>query len=70
MLESNKLLFHFTLAAGADLVAFSHSLQIKAIRIQQEIHDAHNNDAFFIAPQLNSIFHNNDLFEGIINANQ
>ena len=70
MLESNKLLLHFPPTAWANLVVLSHSLQIKAVRIQQKIHDTHNNNAFFIAPQLNSILHNNDLFEGIVNANQ
>lgn len=70
MLESNKLLLHFTPTARTNLVVLSHGLQIKAVRIQQKIHDAHNNNTFFIAPQLNSILHNNDLFERIVNANQ
>ena len=70
MLKSNKLLLHFSPTARTNLVILPHSLQIKAVRIQQKIHDVHNNDTFFIAPQLNSILHNNDLFERIVNANQ
>ena len=70
MLESNKLLLHFTSTVLADLVVLTHNLQIKAIRIQQKIHDAHNNYTLFIAPQLDSVLHYNDFFERIVNANQ
>ena len=54
----------------ADLVVLARNLQIKAIRIQQEIHDAHNNYSLFIAPQLDSVLHYNDFLERIVNANQ
>lgn len=70
MLKSDQLLLHFTPTFGTNRVVLAHNLQIKAIRIQQEIHDIHKNNTLFVAPQLDSVLHYNDFFERIVNANQ
>lgn len=70
MRKSDQLLIHFTSTVRADLVVLAHNLQIKALRIQQEIHDIHKNNTLFVAPQLDSVLHYNDFFERIVNANQ
>ncbi len=37
--------------------------QIETVRRQQEIHDSHDDDASFIAPQLDFVLHHNDFLE-------
>ena len=70
ILTSDELLSYFAPAVRAHLIAFTYNLQIKTVLIQQEIHDAHNNNTFFITPQFDSILHHDDFFEGIVNVNQ
>ena len=50
--------------------AISPMLYLQTILIQQEVHQSHHQNALFIAPGLDIVFHNNNLFERVVNIYQ
>ena len=45
-------------------------LQLQGVRIQQEVHKPHNENALFITPGFDVILHDDDFLEGIIHVEQ
>lgn len=46
------------------------ALKVQTVRHQEEVLKPHNKNAVFVIPTLDSIFDDNDFFEGIPNVNQ